>query len=107
MNEFFAERLKAIPGFGIDRMADLADQLGDVIRMENADTNLSPPAHVIAATSAALTEDRYNSYLPFTGLSELKGAVADRYRADAGLDYDPRAEILITCGAAEAMLDAL
>ena len=36
MNEFLAERLKAIPGFGIDRMADLADQLGDVIRMEKA-----------------------------------------------------------------------
>ena len=107
MNEFFAERLKAIPGFGIDRMADLADGLGDVIRMENADTNLSPPAHVIAATSDALTQDRYNSYLPFTGLSELKEAVADRYRADTGLDYDPRAEILITCGATEAMLDAL
>ncbi len=107
MDEFFAERLKAIPGFGIDRMADLAEQLGDVIRMENADTNLSPPAHVIAATSEALTQDRYNSYLPFTGLSELKEAVADRYRADERLDYDPRSEILITCGATEAMTDAL
>jgi N-succinyldiaminopimelate aminotransferase len=107
MNDFFADRLKGIPGFGIDRMADLAEQIGDVIRMENADTNLSPPAHAIAATRGALTQDQYNSYLPFTGLSELKAAIAHRYLADDGLDYDPRTEILITCGATEAMLDVL
>lgn len=107
MERFLAERLRGIPGFAIDRMAKLADQLGEVIRMENADTDLPPPAHAIGATRDALNQDRYNSYLPFTGLDELKEAVAHRYRVDEGLDYDPASEILITCGATEAMSDVL
>lgn len=99
--------MRGIPGFGIDRMASLAERFDDVIRMENADTNLSPPAHVIAATIAALGQDQYNSYLPFAGLNELKEAIAYRYKIDDGIDYDPYSEILITCGATEAMLDVL
>jgi N-succinyldiaminopimelate aminotransferase len=107
MERFLAERLSGIPGFAIDRMANLADQLVEVIRMENADTNLAPPSHVIAATREALNQARYNSYLPFTGLDELKEAVALRYQVDDGLEYEPASEILITCGATEAMTDVL
>lgn len=107
MKEFPAHRMKGIPGFGIDRMASLAELLDDVIRMENADTNLSPPDHVVAATIAALGQDRYNSYLPFAGLNELKEAIAYRYKIDEGINYDPYTEILITNGATEAMLDVL
>jgi aspartate/methionine/tyrosine aminotransferase len=107
VKEFPANRMRGIPGFGIDRMASLAERFDDVIRMENADTNLSPPAHVIAATIAALGQDQYNSYLPFAGLNELKEAIAYRYKIDDGIDYDPYSEILITSGATEAMLDVL
>jgi len=88
-------------------MADLADQKPNAIRLENADAYLPPPAEAIQATRDAVGVDRYNSYLPLHGLAELRRAIAARYEADWGLHYDPEGEVLVTCGAGEAMLDVL
>jgi aspartate/methionine/tyrosine aminotransferase len=88
-------------------MADLADKRTGVIRLENADTYLAPAQHVVQATRDAVGGDRYNSYLPLHGLPELRRAIADRYVADYGLDYDPDGEVIVTCGTGEAMLDVL
>jgi len=88
-------------------MAELADQKPNAIRLENADAYLPPPAEAIRATRDAVGVDRYNSYLPLHGLAELRRAIAARYEADLGLHYDPEGEVLVTCGAGEAMLDVL
>src|SRR6266536_3105020 len=88
-------------------MADLADQKPNAIRLENADAYLPPPAEAMQATRDAVGVDRYNSYLPLHGLAELRHAIAARYEADLGLHYDPEGEVLVTCGAGEAMLDVL
>jgi aspartate/methionine/tyrosine aminotransferase len=88
-------------------MAELADQRPGAIRLENADAYLPPPAEAIQATREAVGVDRYNSYLPLHGLPELRQAIAARYQADLGLHYDPEGEVLVTCGAGEAMLDVL
>ncbi len=88
-------------------MADLADQKPNAIRLENADAYLPPPAEAMQATRDAIGVDRYNSYLPLHGLAELRHAIAARYEADLGLHYDPEGEVLVTCGAGEAMLDVL
>jgi hypothetical protein len=39
-------RLRGVPGIGVDRMGDQADALADpaVLRLENLDTDLRPPA---------------------------------------------------------------
>ncbi len=70
------QRLRDIPGFHIDRVAAAAGDDPDVLRMENLDTDLPPPAAAIAATRAAIGEDEANSWLPFTGRDDLKDAVA-------------------------------
>jgi aspartate/methionine/tyrosine aminotransferase len=88
-------------------MADLADARPEAFRLENADTVLVPPEHVLEATRAAVGVDRCNSYLPRRGLPEAREAVAHRYRTDFGLDYDPEGEIVMTSGAGEALLNAL
>jgi aspartate/methionine/tyrosine aminotransferase len=88
-------------------MAELADRRPGAFRLENADSDLKPPAHALKATRDAISEDRYNSYLPLHGLSELRQAIADRYREDLGLRYDPDGEIVVTSGIGEAMLDVL
>ena len=88
-------------------MAELADERPGSFRLENADTDLAPPAHAIQATRDAVGVDRYNSYLPLHGLPELRQAISDRYRADIGLEYDPHGEVVVTSGVGEAMLDVL
>ena len=88
-------------------MAELADRRPGAFRLENADSDLKPPAHAVKATKDAVGEDRYNSYLPLHGLLELRQAIANRYREDIGLRYDPDGEIVVTSGIGEAMLDVL
>jgi aspartate/methionine/tyrosine aminotransferase len=101
------QRLSHIPGFAIDRVAALAGADPDVLRLENLDTDLPPPAVARAATVKAVDLDEANSYLPFTGSSSLRAAVAAHLLRQSGERYDPGAEIVITCGGTEGMLDAL
>jgi aspartate/methionine/tyrosine aminotransferase len=100
-------RLDHIPGFNIDRVAAAAGDDPDVLRMENLDTDIAPPADAMEATRAAIGEDAANSWLPFTGRDDLKEAVAAQIGRRGGPHYDGPREIVITCGEGEAMLDAL
>jgi N-succinyldiaminopimelate aminotransferase len=100
-------RLDDIPGFNIDRVAAAAGDDADILRMENLDTDIPPPAEAVEATRAAIGEDAANSWLPFTGRDDLKDAVAAKISARGGPRYDGRREIVITCGEGDAMLDAL
>ena len=100
-------RLEHIPGFNIDRVAAAAGDDPEVLRMENLDTDIPPPAAAMDATRAAIGEDDANSWLPFTGREDLKEAVAAYIERRGGPRYDGRREIVITCGEGDAMLDAL
>jgi aspartate/methionine/tyrosine aminotransferase len=100
-------RLEHIPGFNIDRVAAAAGDDPDVLRLENLDTDIPPPAEAIEATRVAIGEDEANSWLPFTGRNDLKDAVAAYVERRGGPRYDGRREIVITSGEGDAMLDAL
>jgi aspartate/methionine/tyrosine aminotransferase len=100
-------RLEHIPGFNIDRVAAAAGDDPDVLRLENLDTDIAPPAEAVEATRAATGEDDANSWLPFTGRDDLKEAVAAHIVRRGGPTYDGPREIVITCGEGDAMLDAL
>jgi aspartate/methionine/tyrosine aminotransferase len=100
-------RLEHIPGFNIDRVAAAAGDDPEVLRMENLDTDIAPPAEAIEATRAAIGEDDANSWLPFTGRDDLKEAVAAFIERRGGPRYDGPREIVITCGEGDAMVDAL
>jgi aspartate/methionine/tyrosine aminotransferase len=100
-------RLESIPGFNIDRVAAAAGDDPDVLRMENLDTDVSPPAEAMDATRAAIGRDEVNSWLPFTGRDDLKETVAAYIERRGGPQYDGRREIVITSGEGDAMLDAL
>ena len=101
------KRLEDIPGFNIDRVAAAAGDDPDVLRLENLDTDIPPPAAAIEATREAIGTDDANSWLPFTGRDDLKDAVAAFIERRGGPRYDGRREIVITGGEGEAMLDAL
>ncbi len=100
-------RLEGIPGFGIDRVAEAAGSDPDVLRLENYDTDLPPHPDAVEATRAAIGRDEANSYLPFSGLDEMKEAVAELVARRSGPHYDPYSEIVITDGEGSSVLNAL
>jgi aspartate/methionine/tyrosine aminotransferase len=100
-------RLEGIPGFGIDRVAEAAGTDPEVLRLENLDTDVPPHPDVVEVTRAAVGRDEANSYLPFSGLDEMKLAVASLIRRRGGPEYDPFGEIVITQGEGDNLLNAL
>jgi aspartate/methionine/tyrosine aminotransferase len=102
-----SDRVQSMMRMTMADMADLADARPSAFRLENADSYLIPPAHVLEATRNAVGDDEFNSYLPLRGLGAMREAVAHRYREDFGLDYDPDTEIVISSGAGESLLNAL
>ncbi len=101
------ERLKGVVGFSIDKVAAAAGTDPEVLRLENLDTDVPPPQAAIEATKNAIGVDEYNSYLPFTGLGDLRGAVANHMKWVSGNDYNPDNEVVITSSGLSGMLDAL
>ncbi|HZG50450.1 MAG TPA: pyridoxal phosphate-dependent aminotransferase [Thermoleophilaceae bacterium] len=106
MTPRLARRLDEIPGFGIDKVAAAAGDDPGILRLENLDTDLSPPAAALDATRAAVGRADANSWLPFTGKQELRAAVADLIAARGGPRHE-RGEVVITCGEGDSMLDAV
>lgn len=102
-------RLRHIPGIGVDRMGDEADAARDpeMLRLENLDTDIPPPAAAVAATREVATRDEANSYLPFLGTDALRQAAVARLEADTGIAYDWRAQCVIAAGGLSGILNAL
>jgi aspartate/methionine/tyrosine aminotransferase len=99
-------RLAGIPGFGIDRVAAAAGGDPEILRLENLDTDLPPAQAAMDAARAAIGDDEFNSYLPFTGRDDLKEAISAHVQRRSGVAVDP-ATITITGGEGDCMLDAL
>jgi N-succinyldiaminopimelate aminotransferase len=102
-----SRRLDGIPGFGIDRVADAAGSDPEILRLENYDTEIPPHPDAVEVTRAAIGRDDANSYLPFSGLDEMKEAVADLIAGRGGALYDPFSEVVITDGDGSAVLNAM
>jgi aspartate/methionine/tyrosine aminotransferase len=106
-----SERMRAVRGFGIDRVAAAAETVAranrPVLRMENLDTNLPVPPEAVPATVAGLQTPQANSWLPFTGDLGLRAAVSDFTAIRSGYRYDPEHEVVITSGGMEGLLDVV
>ena len=102
-------RLQHIPGIGVDKMGNAADALADsdMLRLENLDTDLRPPAEAIAATKAAIDDDDANSYLPFLGADAIRQAATDRISRDTAIAYDWQSQCIVSAGGLSGILNAL
>jgi aspartate/methionine/tyrosine aminotransferase len=101
--------LQHIPGIGVDVMGDRADALADssMLRLENLDTDLRPPAVAISRTLSAIEEDSANSYLPFQGGTSLREAAAAHVGRMAGRVYDAATDCVVTAGGLNGILNTL
>jgi aminotransferase len=71
------------------------------IDLGRGNPDLPPPAHAIEALRAAALETAtpvVHGYPPFGGQSDLRAAIAERYRADHGVELDPEHEIAVIPG---------
>ena len=102
-------RLRHIPGIGVDEIGDAADAAGnpELLRLENLDTDVPPPAVAREVTHAAVEEDRANSYLPFQGHRALREAAAEHVSALAGHRYDPGTQCVSVAGGLNGILNVL
>ncbi len=102
-------RLEHITKIGVEQMGDLADSLddADVLRLENLDTNISPPPSAIAATKDATDDDDANSYLPFFGLDSLRQATSMLVGRQSGQDYNWKTECVISAGGLSGIFNTL
>ena len=59
------------------------------------------PAHIKEAAKAALDKG-YVHYTPNMGILPLREAVAEHIKRQTGVSYDPKTEVMITCGGQQA-----
>jgi aminotransferase len=71
------------------------------IDLGRGNPDLPPPAHAIEALRAAALETDtpvVHGYPPFDGQPDLRAAIAERYRADYGVELDPDREVAVLPG---------
>ncbi len=97
-----SDAVQGVPPSGIRRFFDLANQLDDVISLGVGEPDFVTPWHIREACIHALESGR-TSYTSNQGLPELREEIADTFRRDHSLYYDPGDEILITTGVSEGI----
>ena len=102
-------RLRNIPGIGVDKVGDAADAAHDpsILRLENLDTDLRPPAIAIDVSKVAIENDDANSYLPFQGHVSLREAAAAHVSRTALTPYDYRTQCVSVAGGLNGILNVL
>jgi aspartate/methionine/tyrosine aminotransferase len=102
-------RLREIPGIGVNVVGDRADAARDpeLLRLENLDTDVPPPAVALEVTRAAVGRDEANSYLPFEGHHDLRRAAAAHVGRICGREYDPVTECVSVAGGLNGVLNSL
>ena len=72
-----------------------------LVDLGRGNPDLPPPPHALAAVHEALEETTtplVHGYPPFRGHPFLRDAIAQRYRADHGIDLDPEREVAVVPG---------
>lgn len=90
-------------------MGNVADAAHDpeVLRLENMDTDLSPPKAAILATHQALDNDACNSYLPFLGQKPLRQAAVRQVSKLSGVSYNWETQCIVSAGGTNGILNTL
>lgn len=103
MEKYLSERAKRV-------MATLGSQtsvpLPGLINLGSGTPDFAPPDYVFDAMQKAVNE-RKIQYTAWTGIPELRTAIAEKLRTENHVSYDPATEILVTSGAQEALMTTL
>lgn len=90
----------------VKRKADeLRAQGVDLVDFGIGEPDFHTPEHIKQAAYRAI-EENFTKYTDAGGIRELREAVAQKYQRHYGSSYDPQREIMITCGAKQALYNA-
>ena len=95
-----SERVKAIkpsPTLTITALASRLKQEGqDIIALAAGEPDFDTPQHIKAAAIAAIDQG-YTKYTPVEGIPALRKAVAEKFRRENSLTYEP-SQVLVSVG---------
>jgi aminotransferase len=80
--------------------------LHDAVNLAQGYPDFDPPREVLDAAKAAL-DAGHNQYSITWGAPALREAIARKAKAFNGIDADPEANVVVTCGSTEAMMAAM
>lgn len=89
----------------IREMTRVANEHG-AINLSQGFPDFDPPVELVAAAKRAL-EEGYHQYAITWGSPRFREALARKQQYWMGLDLDPDAHIVVTCGSTEAMMVAM
>jgi L-glutamine---4-(methylsulfanyl)-2-oxobutanoate aminotransferase len=76
-----------------------------LVNFGRGNPEVGPPPHVIAAAQRAAADERSHGYPEFRGMTELKEAIAQRYRDVYGVELDPAGEVAVVPGTKTALVE--
>ena len=101
-----SERTKVIQASPIRKIFDMASKMTGLTRLEVGQPDFKTPKYILDATKEMMN-DGFIGYSPTNGLPQTRAAVAERYKIDYGVEYDPNTQVVITHGASGALHLAL
>jgi len=102
MESFIHPAVKNIAVSGIRQMANRMSRYDRVLSLTLGQPDFPTPAHVLEAAKRALDEGK-TVYTANAGLPELRQAASRFVESRYGLSYRPEDEVIVTCGASEAL----
>jgi len=77
----------------------------DVCGFGAGEPDFDTPQYIKDAAAKALA-DGFTKYTPSSGIPELRAAIAEKLKADNGLDYKP-SQVIVNCGAKHSCYNAI
>ena len=85
-----------------DKAQELERQGRHIIHLEIGRPDFDTPGHIVEAAIKALKEGKHH-YCPNAGVPELRQAIVEKIGEEYKLEYNPKSEVIVTNGVAEAV----
>lgn len=89
----------------LEKAAKLAGEGHEIIPFSAGEPDFDTPSQIKAETVRAI-EKNLTHYAPNRGIPALRQAIAGEIERKTGISYDPKSEIILTAGGAEAVNNA-
>lgn len=101
-NKILSPTVQNVAPSGIRKFFDIAAEMDDVISLGVGEPDFVTPWTIRESCVYGL-EQGYTAYTANRGMPELREEIAKLKKAQSGIDYDPKTDILVTVGVSEAL----